>query len=159
MVRLQEMYFLAVVAVFPPPPAALLQSEFCVCLFSTRFCVFYIFTGSLCPVSISFRFPLLFPVAALWFCPHFFPLVLQAAERAKGAGWVAVVQYVPSSFWVHPASPIQSVSLSALTPNTTHCQRVPVGSWSWQRGCAALPHGQLLTSVQAVPKLSLPRAK
>lgn len=115
--------------------------------------VFSRFLQDLCALFLSFRFPLLLPVAALLVLLSFLSS-RDTAECAKGAGWVAGVQKVLSLFWVHPASPVQSTSSSALTSNTVRCQRVLMGSWSWQRGRADQLHGQLLTSLWAVSKLS-----
>lgn len=79
-----------------------------------------------CFLLLQFGFALFF---------FFFPLVIQSSEHVKAAGRVAEYRMCCHLFWVHPSSPIQRTSSSALTSTTTHCQSIPVGSRSWWGLC------------------------
>lgn len=84
-------WWVAAVAVFPPPPQLHYSSLNFSCVSFPHGFVFSSVLQDLCASSLflSFRFPLLFPVAAFWFCPHFFPLVIQAATReGSRVGWL-----------------------------------------------------------------------
>lgn len=117
---------------FPPPPSCITPAWiFLVSLFHMVLC-FLAFYRTFVPHLYFFLsgFPCYFLLLRFGFALISF-LSSYRQQHVKGAGWVgcsSIERVIVSLCASH--LPIQSTS-SALTSNTPHCQRVPVGSWSW----------------------------